>query len=85
MHSIFVGQSQGGQGREHPPLVIPSDARRNTCLQEHSADAAHEPQQGEVSEDVSHPSVIPRSFCDEESHGKGQSAKSEEIPHIRSG
>ena len=28
--------------------VIPSDARRNACLQEHSDEAAHEPQRGEV-------------------------------------
>ena len=30
--------------------VIPSDARRNACLQERFNDAAHEPQRGEVSE-----------------------------------
>ena len=30
--------------------VISSDARRNACLQEHSDEAAHEPQRGEVSE-----------------------------------
>ena len=32
-----------------PPPVIPPDARRNACLQEHFDETAHEPHRGEVS------------------------------------
>ena len=43
------GAKSAGRGAPHSP-VIPSDARRNACLQEHSDEAAHEPHRGEVSE-----------------------------------
>ena len=39
--SLFKAPSQ---------CVIPPDARRNACLQEHFDEAAHEPHRGEVSE-----------------------------------
>ena len=64
--------------------VIPPDARRNACLQEHFDEAAHESRRGEVSGQGRAPlPVIPRSFCDEESPRKGQAATNEGIPHTR--
>ena len=41
---------RGEVGRACSLPVIPSDARRNACLQEHFDDAAHELHRGEVSE-----------------------------------
>ena len=43
-----------------PPLpVIPSDARRNACLQERAVKSAHEPHRGEVSEARNPPAHYP--------------------------
>ena len=46
--SVIYGELSRRLCRSHH--VMPPDARRNACLQEHSDEAAHEPHRGEVSE-----------------------------------